>query len=111
MRYGHLDQKPENILIREKGRHGEEEALVWIAGGIYRGYGFVPKMSEVNSFEDLEPFLAPQKAYPETTQIINSYLLKHPERAREIKRMNIRGISKPGGYCKAICSGVYSTSG
>lgn len=91
-----LKEKPENMLIREKGRHGEEEALVWIAGGVYRGYGFVPKMSEIISLEDLEPFLTPQKAYPETDQIINSYLLKHPERAREIKRMNIQRYIETG---------------
>ena len=83
-----LEEKPENILIREKGRHGEEEGLVWIAGSVYRGYGFVPKTTEVISLEDLEPFLTPQKAYPETAQIISSYLLKHPERAMEIKRIN-----------------------
>ncbi len=91
-----LDQKAENILIREKGRHSEEEALVWIASGIYRGYGFVPKMSEVNSLEDLEPFLWPQKAYPETTQIVSAYLLKHPERGKEIKGMNVSGYVETG---------------
>lgn len=91
-----VEQKPDNILIREKGRHSDEEALVWIDGGTYRGYGFVPRMSEVSSLEDLEPFLTAQKAYPETAQIISAYLLKYPEKAREIKRMNIRGYIDNG---------------
>lgn len=91
-----LDQKAENILIREKGRHTDEEALVWIAEGMYRGYGFVPKMSEVNSLEDLEPFLTPQKAYPETAQIIGAYLLKNPEKGREIARMDVPGAIETG---------------
>jgi len=91
-----LEGKPENILIREKGRHSEEKALIWISRGIYKGFGFVPKMSEVNNLEDLEPYLTPQKACPETAQIINSYLLKHPEKAREVKRINMGGYTETG---------------
>ena len=91
-----LNNSPENILIRVKGRDSEEAGLVWISGGVYRGYGFVPKTNEVNSLEDLEPFLTPQEAYPETAQIIQAYLLKNPEKVREIELMKIPGFTEPG---------------
>jgi DNA polymerase-3 subunit epsilon len=87
---------PENILIREKGRDNDEHGLVWIEAGVYKGYGFVPKTTEVNSLEDLEPFLTPQQAYPETAQIIQAYLLKNPEKEREIDLIKDPGILPSG---------------
>ena len=86
-----LLEKPENFLIRTKGRERDEEAFVWISGGTYRGYGFVPKESQVRSLEDLESFLVPQQAYPETERIIQAYLLKNPGKGERFKTYRMEG--------------------
>ena len=87
-----LTRQPENILIREKGREPSEEALIWIADGSYKGYGFVPRDFEISTLEDLEPFLKRQKAYPETERIIQSYLLKKLKKGTEIQKWEMQGI-------------------
>ncbi len=74
-----LREEPSHLLICEKGREPGEKAVIWIENGTYRGYVFVDREREVKCFEDLEPYLIPQRAYPETDRILQSYLLKHPE--------------------------------
>lgn len=83
-----LNQKPKNVLIREKGRENDEEAFIWISEGVYKGYGFVPKEFEVGSPEDLESFLLLQQAYPETERIIQTYLLKNPKKGNDLVTFN-----------------------
>ena len=90
-----LTRGPENFLIRAKGRDRDEEALVWVADGRYRGYGFVPKSQQVGSLRDLEPFLSPQRAYPETDQILQAYLLKQTRNGDTGK---IIKVAESGGY-------------
>jgi DNA polymerase-3 subunit epsilon len=90
-----LTRGPENCLILENGRDGDEEALVWIADGMYKGYGFVPKSQQVRSLQDLEPFLSPQPAYPETDQAIQAYLLKQ---TRNGEKANIIKVGASPGY-------------
>lgn len=84
-----LTRKPENILIREKGRETGEQGLVWISDGIYKGYGFVPADQEVSSLEDLEPYLLPQQTYPEIERIVQSYLLKNPKKGCDLQTMEM----------------------
>ena len=74
------------LLIPETGRDPNERAVICVENGVYRGYGFIPRDLSLNSFEDVEAFLIPQPSYPETDRILQSYLLKHPDRvtSREV---------------------------
>ena len=80
-----LSQSFSRLLIPEKGRDSEERAVICIENGVYRGYGFVPRDLSLNTFEDVEAFLIPQPSYPETDRILQSYLLKHPDRIRSLE--------------------------
>ena len=80
-----LDEGHGHLLISEKGRDPEEFALICIENGVYRGYGFVPKDQCLTSYEEVEGFIIPQPAYPETDRILQSYLLKYPDRVRKLE--------------------------
>lgn len=80
-----LKKLPGHLLIPEKGRDAGETAVILIENGVYRGYGFVPEDQGLATYEDLEAYITPQRAYPETDRILQSYLLKHPERAKKLE--------------------------
>ncbi|KQC31296.1 exonuclease domain-containing protein [Flagellimonas eckloniae] len=63
-------------IIREKGRDANENAVVLISEGIYRGYGFIDQELKVSSIEDIEAFIVPQKNTLETERIVASLLPK-----------------------------------
>nr|WP_299070490.1 exonuclease domain-containing protein [uncultured Allomuricauda sp.] len=63
-------------IIREKGRDANENAVVLISEGIYRGYGFIDQELKVSSIEDIEAFIIPQKNTLETERIVASLLPK-----------------------------------
>lgn len=72
------DEKP-TYVIREKGRHFEEEAFILVKEGRYQGYGFLDAEFPIASVEDYEPFLKLQESTFHTHKILNSYLRKHGE--------------------------------
>ena len=74
-----------NLLISEKGRDSGETAVICIENGRYKGYGFVPDDQSLGTYEDLEAYIMPQPAYPETDRILQSYLLKYPDRVRKLE--------------------------
>ncbi|MDF0706695.1 exonuclease domain-containing protein [Flagellimonas okinawensis] len=66
-------------IIKEKGRDSNENAVVLIADGIYKGFGFIDRDMEISSLEDIEAFITPQKHTVETDSILTQYLLKHSD--------------------------------
>ncbi|EPR70352.1 DNA polymerase III epsilon subunit [Winogradskyella psychrotolerans RS-3] len=68
------DQKSD-IIVREKGRHDNEEAFVMVKNGDYLGYGFVDKEETINHIDDLDTFLIPQKNNMDIQKILRSRLL------------------------------------
>ncbi|WP_437398006.1 exonuclease domain-containing protein [Flagellimonas lutimaris] len=66
-------------IIKEKGRDANESAVVLIADGIYKGFGFIDTDIEISTLEDVEAFITPQKHTVETESILTQYLLKHSE--------------------------------
>ncbi|MCL6265033.1 exonuclease domain-containing protein [Flagellimonas myxillae] len=61
-------------IIREEGRHSNENAVVLIEEGVYKGYGFIDHQLEVSSLEDIAAFIIPQKNTLETQRIVESLL-------------------------------------
>lgn len=78
----HMTREEESFVFQEQGRTTLEQAFVYVENGKYAGYGFVEKEQSVLSFEDLEAFLVRQKNTLETQRIVQSYLVKNPEKAR-----------------------------
>ena len=70
----------QNLLIKERGRNSEEEAVICIQEGCYKGYGFVNKEESLSSLEDLLAHVIPQKDTIEARQLIASYLTRNPEK-------------------------------
>ncbi len=64
-------------IIKERGRDDNESAVVLIADGIYKGFGFIDTDIEIATLEDVEAFIAPQKHTVETESILTQYFLKH----------------------------------
>ncbi|WP_108247104.1 exonuclease domain-containing protein [Muricauda brasiliensis] len=64
-------------IIKEKGRAENESAVVLIADGIYKGFGFIDTDIEISTLEDIEAFITPQKHTLETESILTQYFLKH----------------------------------
>ena len=72
----HIANSNQNVVLREKGRHLEEEAFVLIKNGLYLGYGFVDKSEQLLNTDDLEPFLIPQKETTEIQGILRKLLVQ-----------------------------------
>ena len=79
-----MKDKSQSYVIQEKGRNYNENAFVMVKNGIYSGYGFVNKDIQVNTSEDLEAFLIPQNNTLETERIVQSYLTRNPEKAKQL---------------------------
>ncbi|WP_422860778.1 exonuclease domain-containing protein [Flagellimonas sp. S174] len=63
-------------ILKEKGRHVNENAFVLVDNGQYRGYGFIEDTLEINSKTDIEAFLIPQKNTLETQRIVENMMSK-----------------------------------
>ena len=63
-------------ILKEKGRHLNEKAFVLLDNGQYKGYGFVDDVMDINSREDIEAFLIPQRNTPETQRIVENMMPK-----------------------------------
>ncbi len=74
-----LAQESSSYVIREKGRHFEEESFVLVREGRYQGFGYIDNEVQITSVEDYEPFLKLQEATFHTHKILNSYLRKYGE--------------------------------
>ena len=61
-------------IIKEKGRDENESAVILIAEGIYKGFGFIDTDIEISALEDVEAFITPQKHTVETESILTQYL-------------------------------------
>ncbi len=72
----------QNFVVQEKGRTPDEQAFIWIENGRYAGYGFVQKEETIHSYEDLDTFLVRKKNTLETQRIVQSYLIKHPQKEK-----------------------------
>ena len=71
-----MSNQKEDVIMREKGRHSNEEAFVMVKGGEYLGYGFIDKEVQINHIDDLNAFLIPQKNSIDIQKILRSRLLE-----------------------------------
>lgn len=71
-----LTQESSTYIIREKGRHYEEEAFIMVKEGRYQGFGFIDKTEQITCIEDYGPFLKLQEATYHTHKILSNYMRK-----------------------------------
>jgi DNA polymerase-3 subunit epsilon len=71
--------KAEHFVIQEQGRTPKENAYVLIVNGIYKGFGYAPKSSNLTSVSDYTNIITSQKDTTDVKRILNSYLKKHTE--------------------------------
>ena len=62
------------ILIKEKGRHIQEQAAILFENGILKAYGFIESEDTVHTMEDLIDHLTPVKPVNETQSILQSFI-------------------------------------
>jgi len=75
-----MKTRKEDFIIKEKGRHFEEQAFIMVQNDVYMGYGFIPIDQEIGSVEDLRGFMVSTKNTVEARSIIRSYVNKYPDR-------------------------------
>lgn len=71
-----IKEESSSFVIREKGRHLEEEAFILVKEGTYQGFGFIDTETQVHRPEDYEPFLKRQTATYHTHKILSNYMRK-----------------------------------
>ncbi|GAA4810976.1 exonuclease domain-containing protein [Litoribaculum gwangyangense] len=72
-----LQKHSKDVILKQPGRNKNEEAFIMIKSSIYRGYGFIDKNEQINSSEDLEPFLISQKDNADIQRILKKTLLQN----------------------------------
>lgn len=70
----HTIDNSKDVVLKEKGRHPEEEAFVLIKNSVYLGYGFIERSEQIISTEQLENYLNPQKDNVDVQKILRSYM-------------------------------------
>nr|WP_321223371.1 exonuclease domain-containing protein [uncultured Psychroserpens sp.] len=65
----------QEFVLKEKGRHSNEEAFVLIKDNEYLGYGFIDKSEQITHLDDLNAFLIPQKNNIDIQKILKHKLV------------------------------------
>ncbi|MFH4965438.1 exonuclease domain-containing protein [Gaetbulibacter sp. M235] len=66
----HVVENSKDFVIKQKGRHSEEEAFVLIKNSVYLGYGFIDRSEQITNYEALENYLIPQKDNVDVQKIL-----------------------------------------
>ncbi|WNH11981.1 exonuclease domain-containing protein [Thalassobellus suaedae] len=72
----YLKNMSKDVILKQQGRHENEEAFIMIQNSIYRGYGFIDKNEQINTSEDLELFLIPQKDNVDIQRVLKKMVLE-----------------------------------
>jgi DNA polymerase-3 subunit epsilon len=71
-----LNNNGKDVILKQQGRHANEDAFIMIEQGTYRGYGFIDKTEQINTTEDFETFLIRQKDNRDIQKIIRKVLVE-----------------------------------
>lgn len=76
----YISTRNEDLVIRDKGRHKGEDAVILVTNGQYNGYGFISKEISITTIEDISSHITPQKNTVEAQRLVFSYILKNPHK-------------------------------
>jgi DNA polymerase-3 subunit epsilon len=71
-----LQHNKKDVVLKQQGRHDNEDAFIMIEQGTYLGYGFIAKTEQISNTSELEPFLIPQKDNSDIQKIIRKVLVE-----------------------------------
>ena len=71
----YISKRTTDVILKEKGREANEDAFVIIKDSRYLGYGFIDKDETINSHDDLENYLIPQKDSVDVQKILRKRLV------------------------------------
>ncbi|MFK7934884.1 MAG: exonuclease domain-containing protein [Saprospiraceae bacterium] len=80
----------EDFCIIDVGRNEQEQSIVLVEDGEYKGYGYVDKDGFYGSAEEIRDAVKMYAGNPETSRIIRHFLSKNP-RTRVINMANLVG--------------------
>ena len=66
----------QDFILKEKGRHKDEEAFILIKSGRYLGYGFIESNTQISHEDQLESFLIKQNDNADVQRILKKRLLQ-----------------------------------
>ena len=71
----HLRSSNQNLILKERGRHHDEDAFILVRDGVYLGYGFIDRDADLSRTEDLEHYLIPQKDNVDVWRILRNRMV------------------------------------
>jgi DNA polymerase-3 subunit epsilon len=71
----YISDSTKDVILKEKGREPNEDSFVLVKESRYLGYGFIDKGETINSHDDLENFLIPQKDNVDVQKILRKRLV------------------------------------
>ena len=75
----------EDFFILDQGRNTNEQAVIMVRDGGYRGFGYIDKEEPITHPTDLEAFIQPREGNPETTRLIQRFLSKATKGMKVVK--------------------------
>lgn len=79
-----LEKRETDFIITGKGRTPDELTVVLVRNNLYTGYGFLSTELSITNYNDLAPYIVPQKNTVENQRIVSSYIGKHPTAVKPI---------------------------
>tara|TARA_R110000772_G_scaffold116426_1_gene221517 strand:- start:456 stop:1790 length:1335 start_codon:yes stop_codon:yes gene_type:complete len=70
-----ISESTKDVILKEKGRQSQEDAFVLVKNSQYLGYGFIDRQETINSHNDLDNYLIPQKDNMDIQKILRRRLL------------------------------------
>jgi DNA polymerase-3 subunit epsilon len=86
LNYGRGDL--EDFLVISRGRHEEENSVVWVQRGIYRGYAYLDKDICESSPETLTEAIPYKEETPDVQRIIQGYIKKNPREVIPLQKIS-----------------------
>jgi DNA polymerase-3 subunit epsilon len=72
-----LDQSTPSMLLLDRGRHPEEQALIWIENGRFSGYRFLSVDHVFSDWDDATELIKQVAPDPELDRIVAQFITKH----------------------------------
>jgi DNA polymerase III subunit epsilon len=75
-----------SFVIVDRGRERQEQSLILVEKGKYKGYGYSDSSTQINTLEDLRSGIRSAHYYPDTDAIIRTYLKNSRVKILELKQ-------------------------
>lgn len=67
-----------DFILVDRGRHNEEQALLLIENGSFRGYGYFDGADSANSPEELKGFITKAPFHPDVNDLVRGWMKRNP---------------------------------